>query len=253
MDASPPRPKLHAGTWGRLHRQPPPAVASVDLADTEGAAPDALPSIDAIISRTRPVVDRSFNRQRSQLVAREEAVQAAEQVLETRRRELRELEIHLHEKERELLEWDRLVEVRERNLRKREKQLLDGLDEPAAASSGSIRERDELGRARAALQQREEELRVLSERCARRARELDQREAELSARATSPTAAGAADRPSENTLRDWEHQLAQKEAMLKEREAFVEKSENVLFERAQELQILEAELEQRFAGPGDGV
>lgn len=256
MDAPQSKPKLRSSTWARLNRQTPPPAAPSGSSSADAPAETAsedLPSIDAIISRTRPVVDRSVYRQQKELLAREEAVDAAEHALDSRRRELREMEIHLQEKERELLEWDRLVELREQTLRRREQTLLANLDEVSpepAAENGN--EREELSRALAALQRREEEVRVLAERCARRARELDQREAQLEVRAASAPPSAQAAPPCENTLSDWEQQLSQKEAMLKEREAFVEKSENVLFERAQELQILEAEIEQRLAGSGEG-
>jgi chromosome segregation ATPase len=256
MDAPIPKPKLRASTWARLNRQSPPAGKSDSSAVSVSAetSSDDLPSIDAIITRTRPVVDRSFHRQQEELIEREAAVDAAEQALDSRRREIRELEIHLQEKERELLEWDRLVEVREQTLRKREQNLATNLSEASLLpSADTANEREELVRVRAALQRREEELRVLAERCARRSKELDQREAQLDRRVASAPQKAAPAPPSKNTLSDWELQLSQKEAMLKEREAFVEKSENVLFERAQELQILEAEIEQRLAGSGEGV
>ena len=131
-------------------------------------SPDDLPSIDAIITRTRPVVDRSFHRQQEELI-------------ETRgRRSMRPNKPWIadgvkfanskstcRKKSANSLSGIAFVEVREsKRCASGSKNLATNLSEASLLpSADTANEREELVRVRAALQRREEELRVLAERC----------------------------------------------------------------------------------------
>lgn len=62
----------------------------------------------------------------------------------------------------------------------------------------------------------------------------------------------AVDPGTDESLRAREAALAEREELLAEREAFLEQSENTLFEKGQQLQELETELEHRADGLGQG-
>ncbi len=221
-------------------KRPPPGV-HIEGAPQTHAEEGLAPSIDAILARTRPHVDRALQRRELELAERERSFQEQEKKLIERARFLREREIDIEQQEREFSEWEMLLDAREHNVTSREAMLLQhntADEESPYAKFESMR---------AAVEAREAEARCLSEKLNKRLQELKDREASLDARenrfasvAFSPDASEPSPE-AETSISNREAALDEREQMLAEREAFIEKSENVLFSRAQELQELEAQ------------
>ncbi len=237
----PASPKLSLRNSLRLarspHKPPPPGVV-VEGVGAEEDDDSGVPSIDAILARARPRVDKALRRRESEVVERERALLEAEKRAQEESRALREREITLNERERECSEREMLLDIRENNVAMRESLLAnDGeSDSPENGSASALRRYEDL---RAKLESQERELRRLSEQLDRREEELRRREKTFeSAEAGGNVQSNPADPDAAARLRE----LEEREKMLAEREAFIEQSENVLFNRAQELQELEAQL-----------
>ena len=231
------RPTLRLGSkFGT--KQPPPGV-HVEGTPRSIDKEELAPSIDAILARTRPNVDRALQRKELELAERDRSLHEQEKKLLEQARTLREREIEISQQEREFSEWEMLLDAREHNVASREAMLLQ---HNAVDEEGPYAKFESM---RAAVEAREAEARRLNEKLNLQLQELKEREASLDERenrfasvAFSPGPQDASP-DSEALLSRRTAALNEREQMLAEREAFIEKSENVLFTRAQELQELE--------------
>lgn len=200
---------------------------------------DAGLSIDAIIQRTHPK-----KRPANSLIdlGVEEcfaSLEAEEGVLREREREVARLRAEADERVRVVRETEILLDAREKILNDRESILAKRLantssDVSIAALDQSLKEtRNALEEANKAMAEKEQVIAALR-------REMEE------LKATGPTSSAAeddGDRPL--GYDDITHKsLAEQVAFLREREAFIEQSENTLFDKAQTLQEWETRLQQ---------
>ncbi len=241
----PPSPKLSLRSSLRLarspHKPPPPGIA-VEGAGTEsggdGKNNAGVPSVDAILARARPRVDKALRRRESEIIERERALLEAEKRAQEELRTLREQGFRLTERERECSEREMLLDIRENNVAMRESLLSTDGDNADDGSGMPLRRYESL---RGKLESRERELRLFAEKLDRREKALAEREESLNAAGEAGVSADAQTEVA-GELEERLAELQEREKMLAEREAFIEQSENVLFNRAQELQEIEAQL-----------
>lgn len=197
-------------------------------------------SIDAILQRTHPkkrpsnsLIDLGVEECFASLEAEEDALRARE-------REVAKQRAEADERVRVVRETEILLEAREKILDDREQVLAKRLASSSSDASASIaaldkslhETRDSLGEANNALVEKEQVIAALR-------REME----ELKAAAAATPAAADEDRPLDYD--DITHKsLADQVAFLREREAFIEQSENTLFDKAQNLQEWETRLQQ---------
>jgi hypothetical protein len=217
---------------------PPPFI---DFPDPRPSASkpkaDAGLSIDAILQRTHP-----SKRPANSLIdlgVQEcfDSLEAEEGALRERERETARLRADTLERERVVRETELLLGARERLLDDREKVLAARLANPAdqnvAALDKSLKDtRDALFRANESVNEKERIIAALRA-------EMEE------LRAARPASAESASADAPTTYADITHKsLAEQVAFLKEREAFIEQSENTLFDKAQTLQEWETRLQQ---------
>lgn len=232
---------------GRGPQKPPPPgveIAGSHASGPWGSRPEddpAVPSIDAILTRARPRVDRALRRREIEIIEREQALREGEKEFQQALRESRERTIALNERERECSEREMLLEIRENNVSLRESLLTPGTGEPTESGEPPRKRYEELCRK---LEDREAWLRARADEVDRKERELAERAKALDTDAKARAAGASKETPSAPDLAKRLDEIVDRERMLEEREAFIEQSENVLFNRAQELQELEAQLGQ---------
>lgn len=200
---------------------------------------EGKPSVDAILQRTNP-----SERPASDLVylGVEDCfatLEAEEFAFKEKEREMARLRAETEERIRVVKETEILLEAREKLLDDREEMLAGRMNHhssegESAALDKSLKDtRQALNFANKSIAEKETIIAALRA-------ELEQLKA-----ARPIPASGGAD-SALNSYHDITHKsLAEQVAFLREREAFIEQSENTLFDTAQNLQEWEARLEQR--------
>ena len=195
-------------------------------------------SIDAILRRTHPSQRRVNSLADTGIQAQFKALETSEKALAERERGLLQLRTEVIERERIVRETEILLNARERLLDDRESVLrarhVHGSDdENLLAFEKSLKDtREALAEANDALFEKET---FISELRA----ELD----ELKERVANASTAGEPAQVSSYEAIN-HPSLAEQVAFLQEREAFIEQSENTLFDKAQSLQEWETRLQQ---------
>ncbi|NDV61462.1 hypothetical protein G0Q06_03260 [Puniceicoccales bacterium CK1056] len=218
----------------------------VDFPDPRPAAqkkqmnPNAGLSIDAILQRTHPtkrpgnsLIDLGVEECFASLEAEEDA-------LRNREREVAKLRAEADERVRAVRETEILLDARERILNDREAVLAKRL--ASTSKDGSIAALDEsLKETRHALGEANEVIIEKDQVIAALRKEMEE------LKSAAPVAAPSADADQDGPLSydDVTHKsLSEQVAFLREREAFIEQSENTLFDKAQTLQEWETRLQQ---------
>jgi chromosome segregation ATPase len=206
-------------------------------------APRSGPSIEAILQRTR--ASRLEANNLIEFGGREhlESIQAAEIDLHAREKELVKERSDLAERERVVNETELLLAARERLLDDREAALAHAtLDQDTLALRKSLTDtREALTLANNALAEKDKALASLRI-------EIDSLKDQLEEARSRPEPASSQSPdthapPSLDDISD--PSLAEQVAFLREREAFIEQSENTLFDKAQALQEWETRLQQQ--------
>lgn len=195
--------------------------------------PDGL-SIDAILQRTHPAL-----RKANKLVDFVTPEAAAEQELREKENELVRQRAQLVERERVVGETELLLAARERLLDRRERELAGARP---AAPSGSDTDRLEKS-----LQDTREALALANKALADKERALGELRGQLESLKSQMAALEDPDTGTKKINYDSvnDPSLTEQVAFLREREAFIEQSENTLFDKAQELQEWETRLQQQ--------
>ena len=247
----PPAPDVNAPYVKRVATSSP-RLGAVEETEAE----EVVGSIDSILNRTREARDRWTERQEAAMKAREAAVREQEREIERRLEEILARETALIEGERELRETDMLLKARETVVTQREKRLkASGGTRPGAPNPEHEAKAKTLEHWEADLRTQAEELERYEKALA--AREAEQMVSSLGAEGPPSGAASIAPVQAGETARaaeawtDRARELDEREALLAERERFIEESENTLFAKAQELQELEVEFAHlRESDPG---
>jgi len=195
------------------------------------------PSIDAIIQRTHPSQRRTNSLVEIGIQDRFTALEKEELALQEKERDLVRLSAEIVERERVVRETEILLDARDRLLDDREAVLSarhgDDEDNSISMLEKSLEDtREALTMAKDALSEKESFIAGLRT-------ELEELKTAPPVNEASPT-----DSPP-NTFEAINHtSLADQVAFLREREAFIEESENTLFDKAQALQEWETRLQQ---------
>ncbi|NBD37178.1 MAG: hypothetical protein GVY10_01245 [Verrucomicrobia bacterium] len=205
------------------------------------SSPSSGLSIDAILQRTRPAERLSNNLIpfRNPNPDASEKEETSHDLLE-REKHLFQTRAELNERERLVNESELLLSARERLLDNREQLLSKRMSAFARRHGNNEWLQKALSETKAALAMANEafaEKEELVERLQREVEELKQARAQVPA---NPTEESGNDDPYAKVSAP---SLAEQVALLKEREAFIEESENTLFNKAQELQERETRLQ----------
>lgn len=210
-----------------LVKPPPPGV---ELA--EGSARNDNLRLDDIVARTREAKTRHERRQMDSLEKREAVLAKAEVRMAEHEHALREREAAVQVREREAFETIKLAEVREAQAARREALLADNRD--------ALKQADAFARVQAELAAQQRDNIRLTSSLEESRRQVDALESKLDeARKKLTEIAVLHEAEAERATLDPEQ-----EQMLRDREAFIEESENALFHRAQDLQEQEVYLQQ---------
>jgi DNA repair exonuclease SbcCD ATPase subunit len=199
-------------------------------------------SVDAILQRTNPAQRPANSLAYLDVGDCFASLEAEENELREKERELIKLNAETHERIRVVRETEILLDAREKLLDDRESVLAQrlagtGADNALAAMEHSLADsRRALAQANQSSAAKEEIIAALREEIGA-----------LKAAQTAPpgNASGAGENPGDEPYAGISHKsLAEQVAFLREREAFIEQSENVLFDKAQHLQEWETRLQQ---------
>lgn len=218
---------------------PPPPVGR------DGKAIKRNLSIDSIMARTQP--DRKETGNLIDFAARDhyDRLEAAVHELYQGRKELASLKAELAERERVVNETELLLSARERILDDRE-----GLLAGSVADQDTRKLQQALKDLRQALDQANHVIEEKNHALSELRLELERQKQEWSESAPAPMADAGEGVPV-TSIEDIRHpSLADQVEFLKEREAFIEESENTLFNKAQELQEWETRLQQQAHDQG---
>lgn len=197
------------------------------------------PSIDTMLKRGQPIAT-------SKVVPAPRERENRQEVLDVAESELRQRELELVRHRAELTERERVVGETEILLAARE-QLLENREAMMASRQADVSADLRV----VALQKTLEELRlslaVMQESLGEKDNQLARLRADLQeAKSAAASAPVAAESDSDDAYGAVAHpSLAEQVALLREREAFIEQSENKLFDKAQELQEWETRLQQQ--------
>lgn len=207
-------------------KPPPPGVKLAT------ALPRQEPlSLKEIVERTHESSAKHLRSTVHSLEQQEAILAKAEEALRAREHSIRQRETLLFEQERESLELIKLAEARELQAERKESMLV-GKEEQIEQATRLSRMHREL------VELRQEKFRLV-ERLGETQAELEE---QIKVNGELRISRSALQR-SERTSAEEQAEEANIEALLAERQIFIEKSENTLFHRAQELHELELYLE----------
>jgi hypothetical protein len=207
---------------------------------------ECRPSVDAILQRTDPTLRPANSIAYIDVGDCFASLEEEETALRDKERELIKLRAETLERVRLVRETEILLDARERILDQREASIAERSADSAtgaglAALEKSLREsRQSLTRANQTIAEKDELIGSLRA-------DLEALKAQI---ASGPAADGDADTDADPYRPITHKTLTEQVAFLREREAFIEQSENVLFDKAQHLQEWETRLQQQSHDQG---
>lgn len=199
------------------------------------------PSIDTMLKRGQPIPTSSVLQVPRERENRQELLDAAEAEIRQRELELVRQRSELTERERVVGETEILIAARE--------QLLENREAMMAARQADVSADLRVVALEKTLAELRQSMAILKETLLEKDNQMARLRSELQEARTAPTVASTDASPvgdsGEACSAVCHPSLAEQVALLREREAFIEQSENKLFDKAQELQEWETRLQQQ--------